>query len=163
MKCPTWFWRGWYRWVDRSLERTVDFAERREAMERGEWNRFIGVLGENLTVKYLRRKGKKPLYRNFRAAGGGEVDLVYRDRDTLVFCEVKTRTSENFSRPAEAVDRKKQRLIVRGANAWLRELEKSGEVSFRFDIAEVWLVDGKPPRVNVLVEAFHSKPEGPWL
>ncbi len=63
----------------------------------------LGARGEKLAARYLRRHGFKVLYRNFRGRHGGEIDLVCRERDTLVFVEVKTRTREDFGRPLEAV------------------------------------------------------------
>jgi putative endonuclease len=94
------------------------------------------------------------LYRNFRAKGGGEVDLVLRDiaENTLVFAEVKTRMSDEEGRPADAVDREKEELISRGARAWLRLLDRP-EVNFRFDIVEVVIGAGEP-RINVIKSAF---------
>ena len=70
----------------------------------------------------MRGEGRKLLYRNFRSPKGGEVDLVARDGKVLSFVEVKTRTSEKFGRPLDAVDREKEKLIERGANEWLRLL-----------------------------------------
>ena len=64
----------------------------------------LGALGEKMAARHLRRQGFKILFRNFRGRQGGEIDLVARDRDTLVFVEVKTRTREDFGRPREAVD-----------------------------------------------------------
>ena len=92
------------------------------------------------------------LYRNYRAPHGGEVDLVCRDRDTLVFVEVKTRTSETFGAPAEAVTPAKQRLVARGALAWLRLLGKP-DICYRFDIVEVRIA-GKQTEANVIRNAF---------
>jgi putative endonuclease len=114
----------------------------------------LGRRGERLAEKYLRRHGCKILHRNFRAKGGGEVDLVLRDiaAKTLVFAEVKTRTSDEAGRPADAVDRAKEELIARGARAWLRLLDRP-EVNFRFDIVEVVIGDGEP-RINVIKSAF---------
>ena len=89
-----------------------------------------------MAARFLRSHGYKILYRNFRAHRGGEVDVVCRDGDTLVFVEVKTRTSELFGRPADAVNKAKQELITRGAMAWLRMLDRPG-ILFRFDIVEV--------------------------
>lgn len=76
------------------------------------------------------------LYRNFRAPRGGEVDIVCRDGDELVFVEVKTRSSRDYGSPASAVNREKQALIARGALAWLRLLDNP-DIVFRFDIVEV--------------------------
>ena len=94
------------------------------------------------------------LYRNFRAPHGGEVDLVCRDirAKTLVFLEVKTRRSLDYGHPADAVNADKQRLIAKGALAWLRLLDHP-DVLFRFDIAEV-VFEGRQPRVNVIQNAF---------
>ena len=91
------------------------------------------------------------LRRNFRAPGGGEVDLVCRHGDTLVFAEVKTRRSEEMGRPLDAVDGKKQRLIRQGALYWLRLLEMP-DITFRFDIIEVLATD--PVEVRVIESAF---------
>lgn len=115
---------------------------------------WLGREGERLAKGYLRRRGFKILYRNFRAPGGGEVDLVCRDREAnaLVFVEVKTRTGRKFGEPGDAVTLTKQKLIARGAQAWLRMLDKPG-VYFRFDIVEIVIADDKP-EFNLIKEAF---------
>ena len=87
------------------------------------------------------RNGYKILYRNFRGRSGGEIDIVCRDRDTLVFVEVKTRTREDFGRPFDAVDRDKQKRIARGGLAWLRLLDDP-DILFRFDVVEVIIAEG---------------------
>ena len=61
-----------------------------------------------LACRFLKRSGYEILFRNFRGRSGGEIDVVCRDNDTLVFIEVKTRTREDFGRPLEAVDRAKR-------------------------------------------------------
>ncbi|MEA3186805.1 MAG: putative endonuclease [Chthoniobacter sp.] len=94
-----------------------------------------------MAARFLRKQRYKVLYRNFRSRRGGEVDIVCRDGESLVFVEVKTRSSELFGRPAEAVNRDKQELIARGALAWLRMLDRR-DVIFRFDIVEVVKEDG---------------------
>ncbi len=93
------------------------------------------------------------LYRRFRARGGGEVDLVCRHGDTLVFVEVKTRTGLDYGRPGEAVDAEKQRLIARGASAWLRMLPES-DLLYRFDIVEVMASKDTAPRCEIIANAF---------
>jgi putative endonuclease len=112
----------------------------------------LGREGERLAAQFLRRQGCKVLYRNFRAPHGGEVDIVCRDGDTLVFTEVKTRSSDYFGAPAEAVNDAKQRLISRGALAWLRMLDHP-DILFRFDIIEVAFADGVPT-LNRITNAF---------
>src|SRR5829696_5629567 len=86
----------------------------------------LGREGERLAARFLRKHGYKILYRNFRAPHGGEADLVCRDKgtDTLVFVEVKTRRGGGYGTPAEAVTVDKQQLIIRGALAWLRLLDR---------------------------------------
>ncbi len=116
----------------------------------------LGRAGEQLAARHLRHLGYKILYRNFRGVRGGEIDLVCRHGDALVFVEVKTRTTEDFGRPLDAVDRKKQRRIVRGAMAWLRMLELP-DLTFRFDVVEVVMTT--PPRINVVENAFNL-PDG---
>ncbi|MEI8233860.1 MAG: YraN family protein [Verrucomicrobiota bacterium] len=112
----------------------------------------LGRRGEAIAACHLRRLGYKVLYHNYRAPHGGEVDLVCRDRDTLVFVEVKTRTSEAFGAPAEAVTPAKQRLIARGALAWLKLLGNR-EILYRFDIVEVRIA-GRQTGANVIRNAF---------
>ena len=113
----------------------------------------LGRSGENLAVRHLKSKGHKILFRNFRAPQGGEVDIVCRDKrqNELVFVEVKTRTSEEFGRPLDAVDRKKRRLILRGAMTWLRMLDMP-DIVFRFDVVEV--VISSPIEVRHIENAF---------
>ena len=113
----------------------------------------LGTRGEKLACQFLRRNGYKILYRNFRGRTGGEIDLVCRDRDTLVFVEVKTRTREDFGRPFEAVDRNKQKRISRGGLAWLRLLDDP-DILFRFDVVEVVITEGAEPRIELLRNAF---------
>jgi len=111
------------------------------------------VRGEKLAGRYLRRQGFKILYRNFRGRHGGEIDLVCREGDTLVFVEVKTRTREDFGRPFEAVNRKKQHRISLGAFAWLRLLGNP-DILFRFDVVEVILSAEGRPRIELIRNAF---------
>ena len=121
----------------------------------GQWKQEVGKLGERLAAIFLKKEaGMKILYRNFRAPKGGEIDLVCRDGDTLVFAEVKTRTSLRYGRPAEAVNKKKQLLIVRGALEWLRQLDYP-DILFRFDIVEVVLTDKERPEINLIQNAFN--------
>ena len=87
------------------------------------------------------------------APDGGEIDVVCRHRDTLVFVEVKTRTGEDFGRPIEAIDRDKRKRISRGALAWLRLLNDP-DILFRFDVVEVIIAEGAEPRLELIQNAF---------
>lgn len=111
-----------------------------------------GELGERAAEKFLRRAGLKFLTANFRSARG-EIDLIFRDADCLVFVEVKTRSSEDWTRPAAAVDARKRRLLSQTALDYLRLL-KNPEVKIRFDIVEVLLKDGNVHEVRHLPNTF---------
>jgi len=117
-----------------------------------------GAQGETLACRFLRRKGYKILYRNFKGHSGGEIDIVCRHNDTLVFVEVKTRTREDFGRPVTAVDRQKQKRISRGGLSWLRMLDNP-DILFRFDVVEVIVTEEASPRIELIKNAFPlSKP-----
>lgn len=115
----------------------------------------LGREGERAAARFLKRKGYKILYRNFRAPGGGEVDLVCRDKScaTLVFVEVKTRTRTDYGAPSSAVNAEKQRLIARGAMTWIRMLDRE-DVPFRFDIVEVLADESGKLHCNLIQGAF---------
>jgi putative endonuclease len=116
-----------------------------------------GALGERAAKKHLQRLGLKFLAANFRSARG-EIDLIFRDGDCLVFIEVKTRSSEDWTRPAAAVDARKRRLLSQTALDYLRRL-KNPPVKIRFDIVEVLLADGDVREVRHLPNMFSlSKP-----
>ncbi len=146
----------YYRFFDQTLRRPIRLGTE-ELLVAEQWNKTIGDLGEDLARRWIWTRGMKVLFRQFKAKGGGEVDIVVRDGEVLVFCEVKTRTSTQFGRPADAVDREKQQLITRGANAWIQELGFL-PLLFRFDILEVILSDGEIPVINHIPNAFQSAP-----
>lgn len=111
-----------------------------------------GELGERAARKHLRRLGLKFLTANFRSPRG-EADLVFRDQDCLVFVEVKTRSSEEWTRPAAAVNADRRRRLTRNALDYLRLL-KNPQVKLRFDIVEVLLSDGEVREIRHLPNAF---------
>jgi putative endonuclease len=111
-----------------------------------------GALGERAARRHLRQAGLKFLTANFRSEHG-EIDLIFRDDDCLVFVEVKSRSSEDWTRPAAAVDARKRRLLSQTALDYLKLLENP-EVKFRFDIVEVLLADGAVREVRHLPNAF---------
>ena len=111
-----------------------------------------GELGERAAKKHLRKLGLKFLTANFRS-DRGEIDLVFRDADCLVFIEVKTRSSEDWTRPSAAVDARKRRLLSQTALDYLKLL-KNPQVKIRFDIVEVLLADGAVREVRHLPNAF---------
>jgi putative endonuclease len=111
-----------------------------------------GALGERAAKKHLQKLGLKYLTANFRSERG-EIDLIFRDADCLVFVEVKTRSSEEWTRPAAAVDARKKRLLSQTALDYLRLL-KNPQVKIRFDIVEVLLRDGEVREVRHLPNTF---------
>ena len=111
-----------------------------------------GELGERAAKNYLRRQGLKFLTANFRSARG-EIDLIFRDDDCLAFVEVKTRSSEDWTRPAAAVNARKRRLLSQTALDYLRRL-KNPSVKIRFDIVEVLLADGAVREIRHLPDTF---------
>ena len=111
-----------------------------------------GELGERAARKHLQSNGLKFLTANFRSARG-EVDLVFREADCLVFIEVKTRSSEDWVRPAAAVNAERRRRLSRTALDYLRLL-KNPQVKIRFDIVEVLLQDGAVSEVRHLPNTF---------
>jgi putative endonuclease len=117
----------------------------------------VGKRGEKIAVGFLRKSGYKVLFRNFRAKCGGEIDLVCRDRraKVLVFVEVKTRTTDLFGDPHEAVTLRQQESIIRAAKEWLRMLDDQ-DISYRFDIVEVLM---EPQRQVRLIRGAFQIPE----
>jgi putative endonuclease len=111
-----------------------------------------GNLGERAAKKHLRQQGMKFLTANYRSERG-EVDLVFRDDDCLVFVEVKARSSEDWVRPAAAVNARKRRLLSQCALDYLRLL-KNPPVKVRFDIVEVLLSNGSVREVRHLPNTF---------
>jgi putative endonuclease len=111
-----------------------------------------GLLGERAAKRHLRRLGLKFLVANFRSPRG-EIDLVFRERDCLVFVEVKTRSSEEWMRPAAAVNAERRGRLTRAALDYLR-LVKNPRVKVRFDIVEVLLADGQVSELRHLPNTF---------
>jgi putative endonuclease len=122
------------------------------------WNRILGERGERAAALFLKRMGMRIIVRNYRGAGG-EIDLIARDDQTLVFVEVKTRKSGT---PAEAVDVEKQRRITRAAVHFLKkhDLLEPG-VPSRFDVvAVVWPDGARRPIVEHIPNAFEAVGRG---
>jgi putative endonuclease len=121
----------------------------------------VGARGEKLAAKFLRKNGYRILYRNFlptKYGRGGQIDLVCRDGETLVFVEVKSLRSDNWIRPLDHLTGDQKRRISQGALTWLRLLDNP-EISFRFDVVEVVFGQENEPRFELIQDAFQlSKP-----
>lgn len=97
--------------------------------------KVLGRKGEKLVAEYLKKKGCKILKTNYRTPFG-EADLIVQDKDEVAFVEVKTRTREDFGRPAEAVGTDKQKRYYKIAQYYALTLKE--EPNARFDVAEVY-------------------------
>jgi putative endonuclease len=111
----------------------------------------IGKRGEELAVRHLEDAGYRIIERNYRCLLG-EIDVVARDGESLVFVEVKSRRGEGFGDPQEAVDPKKQKKISRIAQYYLKE-KRLRDVRARFDVVAVRIMPGGS-RIKVIQNAF---------
>jgi putative endonuclease len=119
-------------------------------------NRLLGERGERAAARHLKRHGLRVLVRGYRTEQG-EIDLIAREGDTLVFVEVKAR---RHGVPAEAVTPEKQRRLTNVALQFMRRYEVL-EVRSRFDVvAIVWPDDETPPQIEHFRNAF--EPIGRW-
>jgi putative endonuclease len=110
----------------------------------------LGAKGEELAVSHLKKNGYRILERNYRNAIG-EIDIIASENRTIVFIEVKARTSGDFGMPFEAVNRKKQRKMRNVALLYLKKFKK--EVPARFDVVSILMELGRE-EVSVIKNAF---------
>ena len=118
--------------------------------------RPLGAQGEALAARYLQRKGYRIIERGVRT-GRGEIDLVARHGQTLVFVEVKTRRSLCAGNPVLAVDETKQRRLARLALDYCQQ-HRLLDCPARFDVGGiVWPPDSRRPRIAHYVGAFEEQ------
>ena len=110
-----------------------------------------GKEGEDIAANFLAKEGYKILERNFRCPLG-EIDIVALDSGTLVFVEVKTRSSNSFGLPEEAVNHRKQHQMTKAAQFYIAR-KKLFNHPARFDVVAVTVRDGKE-EVRVIRNAF---------
>ena len=119
--------------------------------------RARGRAGEDAVAAALAARGHVILCRNVRTRYG-EIDLVTADREVLVFVEVKTRTGDDYGRPLEAIEARKQRRLARLARAFMQDRGLSNRAC-RFDTAAVLMTrDGGILRVEIVPDAFDAPP-----
>jgi putative endonuclease len=115
--------------------------------------RVVGANGEEAVAQWYRAAGYEVLDRNWRVREG-ELDLVVRSGDgSIVFCEVKTRRSDRFGLPVEAVTLRKQQRLRQLAGQWL-SAHRAQRGALRFDVASVVPDGGGGWVVTVLEHAF---------
>lgn len=110
----------------------------------------MGGAGEKRAVKYLKGKGYKIVNTNFKISIG-EIDIIAKDGETLVFIEVKTRSQDTFGRPSDAVDKVKREKYVKVAQAYLVKNYGKTDVLSRFDVIEI-----ENGQINHIENAFFA-------
>lgn len=107
----------------------------------------LGKRGENISVKFLKKQGYKIIKRNYRCSLG-EIDIVAKDKNILCFVEVKTRETEEYGLPEEAIDWRKQKKLAKVALIYLKE-KKIYKQDLRFDVVSVY-----PNHIELIKDAF---------
>jgi putative endonuclease len=111
----------------------------------------FGKTGEAIAVRFLRQRGYRILEQNYRTVLG-EIDIIAKDRDTLVFVEVKARKSIRFGNPKAAVTVRKQRKLSMVALHYLKSTAQS-RVKARFDVVAIRSADAVP-KIELVKNAF---------
>lgn len=112
-------------------------------------NTKIGSKGEEIACKYLQKQGYKILERNYRIRGG-EIDIVAKEGDSLVFIEVKTRWSHDFGLPVESMTSWKIRHLLKTARFYIQKI-KWGDRPYRLDFVSVDFADSREdPKIELI-------------
>lgn len=109
-------------------------------------------MGEIYANKFLIKKGYKILDKNYRCKIG-EVDIIAKDKEYLVFIEVKTRYSLKYGYPCESVTKWKQKNIIRVAQHYLKKKDLYNQ-SIRFDVIEILIDQNQKPWVRHMENSF---------
>lgn len=112
----------------------------------------VGNIGEEAATDYLRNKGYFILERKYRRKIG-EIDIIAKDKETLVFVEVKSRSNTRYGFPGEAVHYHKQQKIIHTALCYLKQMSQD-DINCRFDVMEVFLTDLNVVKCNHIINAF---------
>ncbi|EOC99321.1 Endonuclease [Caldisalinibacter kiritimatiensis] len=115
-------------------------------------NRAMGSFGERQAIKYLKNNGYILLAKNFNTYFG-EIDIIAKQNDVIVFIEVKARKNANYGYPYEAVNNKKQQKIIKTAYAYIKKMNLKN-YQYRFDIIEVYLCGSSQYKINHILDAF---------
>lgn len=110
-----------------------------------------GNIGEEYVAAYLKENGCRILERNYTIRGA-EIDIIALCHDYLLFVEVKSRKAGTLISPAEWVDIHKQRRIIMAAKTYISKIDLTAQP--RFDVAEVYLLNGRPEKLNYIKNAF---------
>lgn len=110
--------------------------------------------GEALAARYLIDAGWQIIERNYHYGRAGEIDIIARDDEYIVFVEVKTRRSRSCGAPEYAITRAKQHQLLRVARGWLW-LQGGNETPCRFDVITISIMFGRP-EIHHIRNAFTS-------
>ncbi len=119
-------------------------------------SRTVGLDAERLAGQFLQREGLISVARNFRCRLG-EIDLIVRDKDCLVFVEVRYRTSNRFSRAGQTVDIHKQRKLIRTAAFFLAKRPQYANSVVRFDVVAIDADDRGEKTIEWIKDAFRPE------
>jgi len=111
----------------------------------------IGKKGETVAVHYLKKQGYRIIEQNYRSKAG-EIDIIAREKQSLVFVEVKTRSSRSFGSPKWAITPKKQKTISMAALYYLK-MTNQNDVDARFDVVSI-LLQGEDTQIELVRNAF---------
>jgi putative endonuclease len=112
----------------------------------------LSHFGEDTACRFLKKNGCKVIDRNFRVPGG-EIDVVAKSRDHVIFVEVKTRFAANYGEPWEAVGFRKRNRVKAAARAYIGQ-HRLRDTEFRFDIISITFNDSMQPQIEWLQNAF---------
>jgi putative endonuclease len=111
----------------------------------------LGVIGEQMAAKYLTDKNYEIISKNVFYANVGELDIVAKDGQTLVFVEVRTRSDNMFGHPLETLTKAKQQKIVKASRRYIQEY-KIPASSFRYDVIAIL-----NENIEHITNAFYAK------
>jgi putative endonuclease len=114
-------------------------------------NKELGNKGEEIAVQFLKNKGYSILERNW-IFDHKEIDIIALFKGTLIFVEVKTRSTNFFGEPFEFVDEKKQEFLIEAASNYV--IEKNIDIPVRFDIISILLNKNRKPEITHLEDVF---------
>jgi putative endonuclease len=118
----------------------------------GETRSELGLHGERLAASFLKRRGLRLLAHRF-STPVGEIDLILRERRTVVFVEVKTQRDRAYKDPQDQVTRAKQRKLLRAAE-WFLERKRWTDRPCRFDVVAIVLPEAGEPEIGYFPDAF---------
>lgn len=115
-------------------------------------DKSTGTRGEDIAATFLKKQGYKIVEKNHHQRYG-EIDIIAREGDTLVFVEVKTRRSDKYGNPLEAIDRRKQQKMSLVALGYLNN-NKMMDCAARFDVVAIMLQANQAPQIELVRDAF---------